>query len=81
VLNEWFKIMIQIFDSFGSYLSQLILQIGEKTGFSFSRNRGLCLPLLKFNIDVRYWIPKVMCGGIETYRHQTDETELWLISR
>ena len=44
-------------------------------------NRSLCLPLLKFNIDIRYWIPKIMCGGIETYRHQNDDIELWLISR
>jgi hypothetical protein len=47
----------------------------------FIRNRGLCLPLLKFNIDIRYWIPKVMCGGIETFRNQNDDIELWLISR
>ena len=45
------------------------------------RNRGLCLPLLKYNIDVRYWIPKVMCGGIENYRNQNDDIDLWLISR
>ena len=54
--------------------------ISSKQIFSH-RNRGLCLPLLKYNIDIRYWIPKVMCGGIETYRQQHDETELWLISR
>ncbi len=70
--------MIQIFDSFGWCSSK---STKEKKRFSFPRNRGLCLPLLKFNIDIRYWIPKVMCGGIETYRHQSDETELWLISR
>ncbi|CAF0749054.1 unnamed protein product [Didymodactylos carnosus] len=47
----------------------------------FYWNRGLCLPLLKFGVDVRYWIPKVMCGGIETYRNPSDDVELWLISR
>ncbi|CAF0837615.1 unnamed protein product [Rotaria sordida] len=47
----------------------------------FFWNRGLCLPLLKFNIDVRYWIPKIMCGGIETYRNSNEDIELWLISR
>jgi hypothetical protein len=52
-----------------------------KKKFFVLRNRGLCLPLLKFNIDVRYWIPKIMCGGIETYRSQNDDIELWLISR
>jgi len=46
-----------------------------------SRNRGLCLPLLKYNVDVRYWIPKIMCGGIEKYVHRNDGIDLWLISR
>ena len=45
------------------------------------RNRGLCLPLLKYNIDIRYWIPKVMCGGIEMYRNPNEDIDLWLISR
>ena len=71
--------MIPIFDSFGLFRFELI---EEKTRIFFPRrNRSLCLPLLKSNIDVRYWIPKVMCGGIETYRNPSDETELWLISR
>ena len=45
------------------------------------RNRGLCLPLLKYNIDVRYWIPKMMCGGIEKYSSKNEGIDLWLISR
>ncbi len=70
--------MIQIFDFFG-LLKYKSNQSNES--FSFLRNRALCLPLLKFDIDIRYWIPKVMCGGIETYRHQNEDIELWLISR
>ena len=68
--------MIRTFDFFGLFL----MKIEGKRIFLF-RNRGLCLPLLKFNVDIRYWIPKIMCGGIETFRNQNDETELWLISR
>ncbi|UJR10528.1 hypothetical protein I4U23_014731 [Adineta vaga] len=54
---------------------------GHDSDIRFFWNRGLCLPLLKFNIDIRYWIPKVMCGGIETYRNPNEDIELWLISR
>ncbi|CAF5160877.1 unnamed protein product, partial [Rotaria magnacalcarata] len=54
---------------------------GHDSDIRFFWNRGLCLPLLKFNIDIRYWIPKIMCGGIETYRNPNEDIELWLISR
>jgi len=54
---------------------------GHDSDLRFFWNRGLCLPLLKFHIDIRYWIPKVMCGGIETYRSPNEDLELWLISR
>ncbi|CAF0762456.1 unnamed protein product [Adineta ricciae] len=54
---------------------------GHDSDIRFFWNRGLCLPLLKFNIDIRYWIPKIMCGGIETYRNPGEDIELWLISR
>ncbi|UJR35353.1 hypothetical protein I4U23_028111 [Adineta vaga] len=54
---------------------------GHDSDIRFFWNRGLCLPLLKYNIDIRYWIPKVMCGGIEKCRSQSDEIDIWLISR
>ncbi|CAF3399833.1 unnamed protein product [Rotaria socialis] len=54
---------------------------GHDSDIRFFWNRGLCLPLLKFNIDIRYWIPKIMCGGFETYRNPNEDIELWLISR
>ncbi|CAF0767139.1 unnamed protein product [Adineta ricciae] len=54
---------------------------GHDSDIRFFWNRGLCLPFLKYNIDIRYWIPKVMCGGIEKYRSQSDEIDMWLISR
>ncbi|CAF1020786.1 unnamed protein product [Adineta steineri] len=54
---------------------------GHDSDIRFYWNRGLCLPLLKYNIDIRYWIPKVLCGGIETHRNANEDVELWLISR
>ncbi|CAF2763131.1 unnamed protein product [Rotaria sp. Silwood2] len=54
---------------------------GHYSDIRFYWNRGLCLPLLKYNIDIRNWIPKVMCGGIEKYGSQSDDIDLWLISR
>ncbi|CAF1106784.1 unnamed protein product [Rotaria sordida] len=54
---------------------------GHDSDLRFFWNRGLCLPLLKYNIDIRYWIPKIMCGGIEKYGSQSDDIDLWLISR
>ncbi len=69
--------MILIYDFFGRiYSIDLHVRIRRN-----SRNRGLCLPLLKYNIDVRYWIPKIMCGGIEKYSHKNEGIDLWLISR
>ncbi|CAF3513215.1 unnamed protein product [Adineta steineri] len=52
---------------------------GQDSDIRFFWNRGLCLPFLKYNIDIRYWIPKLLCGGIE--KHQTGDIDLWLISR
>ncbi|CAF3355912.1 unnamed protein product [Rotaria sp. Silwood1] len=54
---------------------------GHDSDIRFFWNRGLCLPLLKYNIDIRCWIPKIMCGGIEKYGSQSDDIDLWLISR
>ncbi|CAF3352060.1 unnamed protein product [Rotaria socialis] len=57
------------------------MEQGHDSDIRFFWNRGLSLPLLKYNIDIRYWIPKVMCGGIENFRSQHDDIDLWLISR
>ncbi|CAF1927991.1 unnamed protein product [Rotaria magnacalcarata] len=57
------------------------MEQGHDSDIRFFWNRGLSLPLLKYNIDIRYWIPKVMCGGIENFRSQNDDIDLWLISR
>ena len=77
VLNAWFKHKTQTCDFFGRFLSSYSLIIF----CLFPRNRSLCLPLLEYDIDIRYWIPKIMCGGIETYRSSHEDLELWLISR
>lgn len=71
--------MILIYDFFGRWFYSIDFSVKIKK--ANSRNRGLCLPLLKYNIDVRYWIPKIMCGGIEKYSHKNEGIDLWLISR
>jgi hypothetical protein len=71
--------MVQGHDSDIRFFWFVFLFNKKKKTRILSRNRGLCLPLLKYNIDIRYWIPKIMCGGIEKY--QSSETDLWLISR
>jgi hypothetical protein len=70
--------MILIYDFFGRFIQLIFYKKKLKRNF---RNRALCLPLLKYNIDIRYWIPKIMCGGIEKYTHKNEGIDLWLISR
>jgi hypothetical protein len=76
--NGWFKGTTLIFGSSGEFGLDFPLRF---TTMALLRNRGLCLPLLKYNIDIRYWVPKVMCGGIEKQQGSSDEIDLWLISR